>query len=197
MDLGAYAQIEDLGEVAKKNGIVVPRLRGYRLMRDEEPVSLKYTEEEMSALEVRCARELITAAPFWSTNPTCWTYDDYTDLLCDYYLIKGKEPNEYGNRPYVAVNWSRIHGKKRKILKTEIHNQKRRALKQMEMFNKYAGRDDVLYVHARIGGGNWSTYYMDVVGKPWFIDKVDDSFDDTYCDIYARINPVTTKGDTE
>jgi len=31
MDLGAYVQIEDLDKIAKENGIVVPRLRGYRL----------------------------------------------------------------------------------------------------------------------------------------------------------------------
>lgn len=33
MDLGAYAQIEELEELAKLNGIQVPRLRGYRLMK--------------------------------------------------------------------------------------------------------------------------------------------------------------------
>ena len=36
MDLGAYAQIEDLNELMIINGISVPRLRGLRLMRDQE-----------------------------------------------------------------------------------------------------------------------------------------------------------------
>ena len=56
------------------------------------------------------------------------------------------------------------------------------------MFNKYVGRKDILYIHARIGGGNWSYYHHRVDKQPWFIEKVDDAFDSTYCDIYAKIN---------
>ena len=71
--------------------------------------------------------------------------------------------------------------------KTYIHNEIVRARKQYEVWNKYAGREDILYIHARIGGGNWKVYYRQVVDKPWFLEKVDDSFDSTYCDIYARL----------
>ena len=38
MDLGAYIQIDELDKVAKVNGISIPRLRGYRLMKDEKPM---------------------------------------------------------------------------------------------------------------------------------------------------------------
>ena len=38
MDLGAYAQIEDLEKVMEDNGIDIPRLRGLRLMKDETPI---------------------------------------------------------------------------------------------------------------------------------------------------------------
>ena len=86
------------------------------------------------------------------------------------------------------IRWDRIHGKKRKILKFEIKKKQRRILKQFEIFNKYVGRDDVLYIHARIGGGNWDYFGGPELAKqPWFIEKVDDSFDSTYCDIYASI----------
>ncbi len=44
MDLGAFVQIEDLDEVARINGIEIPRLRGYRLMSQCTP----YTEEEIA-----------------------------------------------------------------------------------------------------------------------------------------------------
>ena len=47
MDLGAYAQIEKLKAIAKANGIDVPRLRGYRLMKNEEPVSREEIKEIM------------------------------------------------------------------------------------------------------------------------------------------------------
>ena len=37
MDLFAYLQIEDLEKYLKDNNIEIPRLRGLRLMKDEEP----------------------------------------------------------------------------------------------------------------------------------------------------------------
>ena len=38
MDLGAYAQIGRLEKIAANNGIYIPRLRGYRLMKDTPSV---------------------------------------------------------------------------------------------------------------------------------------------------------------
>ena len=105
MDLYAYSQIPRFTDLAKKNGIDVPRLRGYRLMSEEE-------------------------------------------LMED---TKGEE--------------------------------------QYEVFNRYVGRPDVLMIHARIGGNNWEYYDGDntVAKEPWFLEKVDDCDDNTYCDIYARV----------
>ena len=45
MDLGAYANIEDLQQLAEKNGIDMPRCRGYRLMKNEKPISNKEIED--------------------------------------------------------------------------------------------------------------------------------------------------------
>lgn len=56
-------------------------------------------------------------------------------------------------------------------------------------FNKYAGRKDVLYVHARIGGNNWVFCGgQQVAEHPAFIERVDDWCDSTYCDIYLKID---------
>lgn len=54
--------------------------------------------------------------------------------------------------------------------------------RQMTLWNRYVGRDDVLYIHSRCGEG-WRKYR----DKEWFIDGCLDAFDPTYCDIYARI----------
>lgn len=46
-----------------------------------------------------------------------------------------------------------------------------------------------MYVHARIGGNNW--VYFDgqqVAEHPAFIERVDDWFDSTYCDIYIKVD---------
>lgn len=179
MDLGAYAQIEELKSIAEANGIVVPRLRGYRLMKDEEPDTWDYGDKE-----VECVESLCTSVPFWNPNADCHEWSLHTDMLKNYYLKSIYDSQ--GNKTY-SVCWDRIHGRKRKILKTFIHNEKKRVEKQRAAWNKYAGRKDVLYIHARIGGSNWSQYHSQVDTKPWFLEKADDSYDDTYCDIYAKI----------
>ena len=46
-------------------------------------------------------------------------------------------------------------------------------------------------IHARIGGPNWEYYGGPLLKlEPWFLERVDDGFDNTYCDIYARIKPI-------
>lgn len=42
MDLGAYAQIDNLSAIMDRNGIDVPRLRGLRLMSQEKSHSNKH-----------------------------------------------------------------------------------------------------------------------------------------------------------
>lgn len=121
MDLGAYLKIGSLEELAKKNGIEVQRLRGYRLMKAEEHLTEKDINELIEDADGDVSRDAIMA--------------------------------------------------------------------QYNVFNKYCGRKDVLYIHARLGGENWKYYGGPELEKqPWFIEKVDDAFDSTYCDIYARIS---------
>ena len=161
MDLYAYSQIEDLEEIAKANNIECPRLRGYRLMKGEEPIDVEHIRDD--EFDYYCCEDLCR--------------DMWTDFLSSYYTDKATK----------TVRWDRIHGWKRKTLKTYIHNQKQAYKRQYEMWNKYVGRDDILYIHSRIGGGNWEYYKDKVLGQPWYIEKIDDASDRTYCDIYARI----------
>lgn len=188
MDLGAYAQIDELDKIAKANGIEVPRLRGYRLMKDEEPVNIKELVNK-DDIAIECVKDLCEGYPFWSIRTSYSELSWWTDYLKKFYLVKGKD--EDGYTTYTGIRWNRIHGKKRKILKTFIHNEMKKRTGQWAVWNKYAGRGDILYIHARIGGGNWLTYHEQVDHQPWFIEKVDDAFDSTYCDIYAKI----TKGE--
>lgn len=185
MDLGAYVQIESLSKIAKDNGIEVPRLRGYRLMKNEESFDIKQIDKKEIALD--CVKELCCGKPFWNPNSDLVRFNDWTDYLCNYYMTKSKDDNEC--KRYTEVRWDRIHGWKRKVLKTYIHNEYMRQRRQWDVWNKYAGKDDILYIHARIGGGNWTYYSKEVVDKPWFLEKVDDAYDSTYCDIYAKIKP--------
>ena len=181
MDVYAYGNIGVLDEIVKKNNIEVPRLRGYRLMKDETQISMSdvFSTEE----EAELADDLIRAKPIFRLDPFIFEFSERTSKLCQYYLVKDEEGNNVG------IRWDRIHGWKRRKLKFAIKQQRRRYEKQYNTFNKYVGREDVLYIHARIGGGNWPAYHSEVDTQPWFIEKVDDAFDSTYCDIYVKIDP--------
>lgn len=140
MDLYAYGQIDDLKKYLEENNIDIPRLRGLRLMKDEELVAEKDIEEETKV----------------------WL------ILAVY--PKAKSIND-------------LHGKVRKKYKLALKH----ARKQYGIFNKYVG-NNVLYVHARLGGSNWSFCGGSELEKhPLYLERVDDYFDSTYCDIYFKL----------
>jgi hypothetical protein len=179
MDTFAFSKIKDLDPIAKANNIEVPRLRGYRLMGKE--TLIKFEKEDKETTAISCVYDLCHSVPFWNVESCCSVSSKDRRRLENFYL-----PNKNG---CIEIRWDRIHGWKRKVLKTYIHNEIKKQKKQWETWNKYAGREDILYIHARIGGGNWPDYYKEVVNQPWFIEKVDDAYDSTYCDIYAKIKP--------
>lgn len=184
MDLLAYLNIPNLEEVARKNGIVVPRLRGYTLMAEEEQVSRSEMLAEVHAACIYRIEDMCCSYPRFSINPAWSEYSLATKRSKDKYLIKDSDGHTVG------IRWNLLHGKKRKNVKYVMKKTRRIIERFYEVQNKYAGRADVLKVHARIGGGNWPYYYQEVVDKPWFLEKVDSIYDSTYCDIFCRIEPV-------
>ena len=184
MDLFAYLNIPNLEDVARKNGIVVPRLRGYTLMAEEEQVSRSEMLAEVHAACIYRIEDMCCSYPRFSINPAWSEYSLATKQSKDKYLIKDSDGHTVG------IRWHLLHGKKRKNVKYVVKKTRRQIEHFYEVQNKYAGRADVLKVHARIGGGNWPYYYQEVVDKPWFLEKVDSIYDSTYCDIFCRIEPV-------
>lgn len=181
MDLFAYAQIDDLEKILERQNIEVPRLRGLRLMKDEEIVS----KEEMARMIhdeiLDTVRRIVEQGTLdsWSS----WLDDTRNDIL-----IRKDVVYEWGTkREVVGYRWDKIHGKKRKWIKFEIKKIKERVRKQYEMWNRYVGKY-VLYVHSRCGGGNWSYFGANkLITHPDFLDRCDDYWDGTYCDIYFKI----------
>ena len=181
MDLGAFAQIDNLNALMARNGISVPRLRGLRLMSQEKLVS----PDDIAKIahdHAMCECESLCESNF-RLNACSFELSERTRRLKRKYLIYDKE-----RYTPIDVRWDRIHGKKRKAFKFAIKNATLRTYTQYTLFNRYCSCPDILYIHARIGGGNWPHYRGEVEHQPWFICKVDDAFDSTYCDIYARIN---------
>ena len=156
-------------------------------MKNEEPRTREEMEDDIKHLSIRAAESLCTSEPFWNAKSCVHVYSDWTDRLRSYYLVKKRDGCGYGH--YTDIRWDRIHGKKRKILKYKIKQMKREVQAQYDAWNRYTGQEDVLYIHSRMGGGNWK-YYEDkdsIIKQPWFLERVDDCWDNTYCDFYAKV----------
>ena len=188
MDLGAYTQIDDLEAIAKANGIGVSRLRGYRLMKDEKPISKDELDNIVKSNVFHAAENEIR------TDEYGWIVGSReTDRKCRKLLI-GKKESWYIE--ITGINWSKIHGKLRKRIKFAMKKAKKNTLTQWNIWNKYAGRDDVLYIHAKEGSCNWSSVtWRDYQHKHWYLDGCDDAEDKVYCDIYAKIDLNKRKGE--
>ena len=183
MDLFAYSQIEDLEHILTDNDIHIPRLRGLRLMSEETPYSKEDIKNICDEYALYDAEQLCCCR--FDPNANWSEFSNRTKALRIKYLI-------YANKDAFtadAIAWDKWHGRKRKVLKYKIKSRKNKILAQYNLFNKYCGRKDVLFVHARIGGNNWNYYEgsTTIANQPWFIEKIDDAFDNTYCDIYVKI----------
>ena len=174
MDLYAYSQIEDLKLILEKQNINVPRLRGLRLMKNEEIVPQEKINEGINDSILYIVRQIVE-----QNSLTCWS--SWKEGTKKKVLIYDKEKNVIG------YHWNKIHGKKRKWIKWEIKKTKKAYQQQYDMFNSFVGKD-VLYVHSRIGGNNWNYFKgFELLKHPDYLKHVDDCFDSTYCDIYFKI----------
>ena len=198
MDLFAYSQIDALKLIAKHNAIEVPRLRGYRLMSEETALSAESIQSSLEHMTCRIYDDAMTSCPRFRPESNCSEYSLATDRLRRKYLIlETVNDTTYDGTPFSyevvkGIKWDKIHGKNRKAIKFAVKKAVKAVKTQLETFNKYVGRSDILYIHARIGGGNWLHYGgAELEKKPWFVEKVDDYFDETYCDIYAKIEQVS------
>ena len=187
MDLGAYAQIDTLEKVMLDNNIKIPRLRGLRLMSEEEPILPEDYNEAYRDAEFDAVRTAVESK--WLYNPL-WLETSYkTDYELEYYMDFAMRNGHINHFKPLKIHWERLHGRKRKLVKYLAKKRKQRIKTQWDMWNKYCGRDDVLYIHARLGSGNWGGYDCDklIKDKPWYLDHCEDNFDQTYVDIYAKI----------
>lgn len=185
MDLLAYAQIEEYENLLKNNHIEIPRLRGIDPCESMKPWTDEECRRSIERIRNRICEDLCTAKPFWSSRPEYYELSDWTDYLREYYLVTDKSARRIEVK---GIRWDRIHGWKRRRLKTEIHNNIKKFERYVDTWNKYCGCKDVFRIHSRIGGNNWSYYGGEkLVCQSWYIEKVDDYFDSTYCDIYVRI----------
>ena len=117
MDLYAYAQIADYEDILKANDIVIKRLRGIRMMKEEEAVPeeeiLEMIEEEKLHRAVDYLRNPLFN--FYAFNLTKERRDNRKKA----FIIKNVE-NKYTHEiepTIVGIDLSKVHGKHRKKVK--------------------------------------------------------------------------------
>lgn len=180
MDLGAYVQIEDIEPIVKANNIEVNRVRGYRLMKEQEPMSIESINDDIDYLVAEYFRDKLRS---FIEYGLVFRHDDISNKQKKKYFI-------YKDEYDFTVNWSNIHGKRRKDLKFMKKIISKQIKEQYNLWNKYCNQDNILYIHAKQGRTNWSdTWRKDYEDKEWYLDSVDDSYDPCYCDIYAKLKP--------
>lgn len=180
MDLTAYANIESLEGILKDINIEIPRLRGIRLMKYEDPYPEKFITELFNESEYDGAESACRAEPDYAINPWGYSWGFHSD----------KKVKKYLNENTHVVRWDRLHGYKRKAVKYHIRHLKKNIKRNVNMFNKYVGRDDIVYIHARLGSWNWSNFHGDDLKyHPVYLEHCDDWNDKSYCDIYLKVNP--------
>lgn len=180
MDLYAYSQIDNLEQYLKDNNIEVPRLRGLRLMKEEE------------AIPASTVSDIITEAKKDYLVNWLQQHDDFgwASWKADKKhpaFIYGKDEN--GRKEIVDYDFSKVHGKDRKHIKFGWKQVEKRYTLNLNTFNEYVGKN-VLYVHSRLGGGNrpyYSLAWENIRNHPLYLDDCDDPFDTTYCDIYFKL----------
>lgn len=191
MDLYAYTQIEDLESILKDNNIEIARLRGIRLMRDEEMISQEEINKQVEEQKLENAVQWIEQRS-WDSWCSWKTPSNHKAL------IYGLVPNEYSEehelvRQVVGIRWNLLNRKIRNIIKLKNKKDEKQIRDNYNMFNSYVGKN-VLYVHARQGGGNRHYYPIDTK-HPMYLSDCDDAYDSTYCDIYYDLDKAVINND--
>jgi len=179
MDLEAYVNIPKFEKFVEEQGIKINRVRGYRLMKDEKPI----TKDEMYEIVEHNLPYILESILTRRYDPKlgfCYYAGYMSNNQEKKYFI---QVDEYEKK----INWKNIHGKLRKKLKYEQKCLAKAVFTQWNMWNKFCG-ENILYIHAKQGIYNWSdTWRKDYENEEWYLDSCDDAFDNCYADIYAKI----------
>lgn len=116
MDLFGYLQIDRLQDVADKNGISIPRVRGYRLMSEEKAVTKEELQEDIvDSLALVYEKAIFHFKGNYS--------DEGVNKLKKKLFIRDYAPITLSNGMTVSVGrtvdlrWNLLHGKNKKIMK--------------------------------------------------------------------------------
>lgn len=144
------------------------------------------TEDKIQGIideeEVLIVEELLNRYPSWSSNPFAMTPISANHRKCIQQYIKNTENGS-------KVDWSKIHGKHRKLAKFQCKKASRRIRYNMKFFNEFAGREDVIYIFARMDK-KWMDTHRDELSEDTNILAITEQKDSKglRCGIYLKIS---------
>lgn len=178
----------DLVTYLENNGVKVPRMHNVELCKELTPYNDGEVLLNLYMFESNVLSDLLASG--WTNNFFC--YGRRFKKAVKKYAKKYVYSSDGNDYHFLAPIWDNIHGKHRKILKFEFKKMNKQFNKYREAWDRYAGRSDVIVVRARIGGSNWISYdgKFTIASKPIFLEKVDDPYDNTFCNIYFKFSEV-------
>lgn len=184
-----YFNMDKLDSLLTSINITISRIRDFNFMAFSKGFTPEEVTDTIHDFEMYNIAALIDNRQRWKDfrlQPTL--SDSMTYNKRRRYFQYNKDGEEIG------VKWKNIHGRHRKTAKFWCKKSEHQIVDTMNTFNKYVGKNDVLRINARLGGINWRCFGgIDIEKHPAFIEKVDSCYEETYCDIYIKIDPQLVK----
>lgn len=175
-----YCKSGNYAEVLKEHKIEIHRISEIYFMGDgikvpEDDVKQAGLEIDVTAIENACCYD-----------GSGYMYDYITRRMCRKHIKNYSTTTSHSEQKPM---WETVHGWLRRKAKFEKKKLAKSFKTEVNMFNQYVGRDDVLCVKAKLGSWNWSgRVHSDYKDKDWYLGSCDDWWDKAYCTIYVRVS---------
>ena len=156
-------------------------------MKEEKPVTDEKLKDMIHEAKVEAVEQWLQQHMWY-----CWSSTNADKKHKAFIYGYADYDTEHKYRKIIDYDFSKVHGKDRKILKFAFKKIEKAYKEQWGLWNKFAGKD-VLYVHTRTGGLNRHYYHTaDLQKHKRYLGDCDDAWDETYCDLYFDIADIDT-----
>ena len=168
-----------LKKLMERNYINVPFPADYEVMTYESPLTDK---------QIRTCINNHTVCLLEERLP-----DKIKNMRPRVYSVSRSLPSFDVERLNIHWNLMSIHGRFKKRLKFDIKMSSRNIMSQYQMFNKYAGRDDVICIYSHLRKADTDTI-CELKRQPYFLDRIPHyDGDETYYFVYCKLSKHPTK----
>lgn len=180
-------QISDLFESCDCD---LPAVRYVDWMGSREKYDPEQKKVWLTGTDFQALMRLCQATPCWNMYSDTITFDTKSKLLIKKYTCWVDRVMSNGEIiPDSDVNWDVLHGEKRKKVKFLSKRIKKHIIKWINLFNTYAGREDVLCVTCKADGENWKELGgLEAEQHPEFLARISDALSKGYSTVYLKLD---------